>query len=121
MTTKPRASTLENAVVGVGGAPRPIKDLVRPCARNVDTRGVADEGKGTPTFDVKVIAEGVLVGMPEEASGDGGNTKSVWEGVKRTFGEAEVDRLWVREACFTMLLRKCNGGGAGLDFFESVR
>lgn len=45
--TKPLASTLEKAVVGVGGTLRPINDRVRPSARKLDIRGVLIEGKGT--------------------------------------------------------------------------
>jgi hypothetical protein len=70
-----RASTLEKAVVGVGGAPSPMNDRVRPCDRNVETRGVDRLGNGTEPFmlEVRVMADGVRV----VNVGDGGNTKSV--------------------------------------------
>lgn len=74
--TYPRASTLENAVVGVGGAPRPMNDRVRPpCERKVDTRGVERLGKatGVAILEVSVIVDGVRV----VSVGEGGNTKSV--------------------------------------------
>lgn len=64
-----------NAVVGVGGAAIPMKLRVRPCARNVDTRGVI-KGNGTPLamFD-SVMVDGV------RRVGEGGNTNNVCEGV----------------------------------------
>lgn len=72
--THPRTSTREHAVVGVGGALRPMNDFVLPCERKVDTRGVDSDGKGTVAgLEVRVIVDGVRV----ERVGDGGNTKSV--------------------------------------------
>jgi len=70
----PLASTREHAVVGVGGTPRPINDLVLPCDRKVATLGVVAFGKGTILlkFEVRVIVDGVRV-----VDGDGGKTKSV--------------------------------------------
>lgn len=70
----PLASTREHAVVGVGGTPRPINDLVLPCERKVATLGVAAFGKGTRLFrfEVRVMVDGVRV-----VDGDGGKTKSV--------------------------------------------
>lgn len=72
--TYPLTSTLENPVVGVGGAAKPMNDRVRPCERKVDTRGVVRLGKGTgPVDDVRVIVEGVRV----VKVGEGGKRKSV--------------------------------------------
>lgn len=70
----PRASTLEKAVVGVGGAAIPMKLLVLPCERKVETRGVI-RGKGTPPARFEsVIVEGVRdVG----SVGEGGKTNNV--------------------------------------------
>jgi hypothetical protein len=75
--THPRASTREQAVVGVGGTPRPINDFVLPCERKVETRGVTEVGNRTGAFkfDVSIIVEGVRV----ESVGDGGKTKRVWD------------------------------------------
>ena len=57
------------------GIIRPIRDVLRLWALG---RGVTEEGKGTDTvLDVRVIADGVHV----EKVGEGGKTKSVWEGV----------------------------------------
>lgn len=106
----PRASTLEKAVVGVGGAPSPINERVRPFDRKVDTRGVLRLGNGTRSFmlEVRVIAEGVRV----VNVGDGGNTKSVWDGVANVEGGFGFFG-------FNKLLLRCRGGGAG--FLDSVR
>jgi len=65
-SNQPLASTRELAVVGVGGAVRPMKLFDRPPAiRKVDTLGVLDsDGKGMPpgpwpgTFKVSVIVDG---------------------------------------------------------------
>jgi len=107
----PRASTFEKAVVGVGGAPSPMNERVRPCDRNVDTRGVDELGNGTAAFrlEVKVMADGVRV----VSVGDGGNTKSVWDGVAKP--EGGICGVFV----FNRLLRRCNAGGGG--FRDSVR
>jgi len=96
--------------VGVGGAPSPINDRVRPCARKVDTRGVDKLGKGTGplTLDVKVIVDGVRV----VNVGEGGNTKSVCDGVDAT--DCEAAFVFLRR-----LFRMARGGGAG--FRDSVR
>ena len=60
--------------MGVGIAPSPMNDLVRPCERRVETRGVERLGKGMGlAFEVRVIADGVRV----VNVGDGGNTNSV--------------------------------------------
>lgn len=74
--TYPRASTLENPVVGTGDTPRPMKVRVRPCERKVETRGVERLGNGTGplTLDVSVIVEGV---RDLNAVGEGGKTKRV--------------------------------------------
>jgi len=50
----------------------------RPSVLKDDTRGVAKEGNGYDESDVSVIVEGVRV----IRVGDGGNTKSVCEGVE---------------------------------------
>lgn len=62
-------------MVGVGGAPSPINDRVRPWERKVETRGVERLGNGTGPLilEVSVIVDGVRV----VRVGDGGNTKSV--------------------------------------------
>lgn len=116
--THPRASTREHAVVGVGGAPRPMKERVRPCERKVDTRGVDSEGKGTGTvrFDMRVMVDGVRV----VSVGEGGKTKSVWdcEGVAATARTAECVCLWPFGGGWRVL-RRWSGGGAG--FRDSVR
>jgi hypothetical protein len=76
---QPFASTREHAVVGVGGAPRPMNDLVLPWERKVDIRGVDAVGNGTALviFEVRVMVDGVRVA----GAGSGGNTNKVWEGV----------------------------------------
>ncbi len=72
--THPRASTRDEAMVGVTGAPTPMNDLRRPSLLKVETRGVAVVGNGSDEPDIIVIVDGVR----EAASvGDGGNTKSV--------------------------------------------
>jgi len=72
---QPFASTREQAVVGVGGAPRPINDLVLPWQRKVDMRGVDVVGNGTALviFEVRVMVDGVRV----VGTGSGGNTNKV--------------------------------------------
>jgi hypothetical protein len=89
--TQPRASTREQAVVGLGAAPSPMNDLVRPCARNVETRGVDRLGKATGMFklEVRVMVDGVRV----VRVGEGGNTNSVWEGVETSVCEGGHCRL----------------------------
>jgi len=106
----PRASTREKAVVGVGGAPSPINDLVRPCERKVDTRGVEMLGNGTEPFvlEVRVMVEGVRV----VSVGEGGNTKSVCEGVAKPEGVLGIFG-------FNKGFLRCKGGGMGL--LDSVR
>lgn len=64
-------------MVGVAGAPKPMKDLRRPSVLKVATRGVTVVGKGNDAFDMSVIVEGVR----EETVGEGGKTNSVCEGV----------------------------------------
>jgi hypothetical protein len=76
IATNPRASTLEHAVVGVGGAPMTMRLRLRPSFRNVDTRGVDNVGNGTlDMFEVSVIVDGVVTDC------SGGKTKRVWDGV----------------------------------------
>jgi hypothetical protein len=111
---QPFASTREQAVVGVGGTPRPMNDLVLPWVRKVDIRGVDVVGNGTAliTFEVRVIVDGVRVVGAES----GGNTNKVWEGVSRAGG-----------VCFGLVVgketfcdrRRCRGGDDG--FRDSVR
>lgn len=81
---QPFASTREHAVVGVGGTPRPINDLVLPWDRKVDIRGVDAVGNGTALviFEVRVMVDGVRAVSTES----GGNTKNVWEGVSEASG-----------------------------------
>ena len=60
--TQPRASTREDAVVGVArGALRPMNDRRRPSTLNVETRGVVVAGKGSAALDVTVIVDGVCI------------------------------------------------------------
>lgn len=58
-----------------------MKDLVRPCALKLDTRGVDRLGNGTGAL-LSVIVEGVRLAVARVDVGDGGKTKSVWEGVE---------------------------------------
>ena len=73
--TQPRASTREEAVVGVAGIPRPINDLGFPRTLNVETRGVDTVGKGKDELEVKVIVEGVRI--VDNDVGEGGKTNNV--------------------------------------------
>lgn len=95
--TYPRASTFENATVGVGTPPKPMKDLVLPLDWKVETRGVDRLGNGTAPgkSDVNVIVEGVRV----VKDGEGGKTNNVCEGV-------EVDSTTAIDALRKTLLRK---------------
>lgn len=106
--TYPRTSTFENATVGVGGAPSPMNERVRPFDWNVDTRGVDKLGNATgPAWcDINVIADGVRV----VRVGDGGNTNSVWDGVCAT-APRSADPA---DALRSTLLRRCRGGGTSL-------
>lgn len=66
---------MENAVVGVTGAPSPMNDRVRPCTRKVDTFGVyATDGRGVAMFE-RVIVDGVR--SFAVVVGDGGKTNNV--------------------------------------------
>lgn len=96
--------------MGVGGAPNPMKDRVRPWERKVETRGVERLGKGTKPCmpEVKVIVDGVRV----VSVGEGGKTNNVCEGVDATDCDDVLDLL-------RALFRRCRGGGAG--FRDSVR
>jgi len=96
--TYPRASTFENAIVGVGSTPKPMKDRVLPLDWKVETRGVDRLGNGTAPgkFDVNVIVEGVRV----VKVGEGGKTNNVCEGVK------EVDSTTPVEVLRNTLLRR---------------
>lgn len=100
---QPRASTREEAIVGVDGGGRPIKDRRRPSALNDETRGVAEGGKGNEAFDVSVMVEGVRV----ERVGEGGKTKSVWDGVDTAEVSFGLDG-------FCTLIRRSAGGSVGL-------
>lgn len=74
--TYPRASTREHAVVGVAGPNMPTY-----LPRNVDTRGVADHGRGEAWL-WSVIVEGERT----VSKGSGGKTNNVCEGVGTTEG-----------------------------------
>jgi hypothetical protein len=106
--TYPRASTFENAVVGVTGGPTPMNERVRPCNRKVDTLGVAAVKKGIREFILdNVMVDGVLVVVV----GEGGNTNNVCEGVEMAGGGTAG--CWdVVFTFFSKLLRKVSGGGA---------
>ena len=97
--TYPRASTFENATVGVGGAPKSMKDLVLPLDLKVETRGVDRLRNGTAP-DVNVIVEGVRVHVVRV--GEGGKTNNVCEGVEA----AEVDSTTPTDALRKTLLRR---------------
>lgn len=79
----PLASTWETPVVVAIGRLTPMKDLVRPCKRKVDTRGVADNGgngTGIFMFDVSIMVDGVR--RPGLSVLEGGKTNRVCEGVE---------------------------------------
>jgi len=97
--TYPRASTFENATVGVGCASKPMKDLVLPLDLKVETRGVDRLGNGTAP-DVNVIVEGVRACVVKV--GEGGKTNNVCEGVEA----AEVDSTMPTDALRKTLLRR---------------
>ena len=101
--TYPRASTFENATVGAGVAPKPMKDLVLPLDLKVETRGVDRLGKGTAS-DVNVIVEGVRVRVVKV--GEGGKTNNVCEGVET----AGIDSTMPTDALRKTLLRRWSGG-----------
>jgi hypothetical protein len=111
---QPFASTREHAVVGVGGTPRPMNDLVLPCDRKVDIRGVDAVGNGTALviFEVRVMVDGVRAVGAES----GGNTKNVWEGVSKAGG---IFLVMVVGREFFWDLRRWRGGDDGLR--DSVR
>jgi len=130
----PLTSTFENATVGVGGAPRPMNDLVLPVRLdlNVDTLGVDKLGNGTgfAGFDVSinVVVDGVRAASDGVARavdmevGEGGKTKSVCEGVFRPFvadSVEEVEAVEAPEVLRSTLSRRCRGGGTSrLDSFR---
>jgi len=58
-----------------------MKDLVRPCALKLDTRGVDKLGNGSGPL-LSVIVEGVRLAVARPDVGDGGKTKRVCEGVE---------------------------------------
>jgi hypothetical protein len=95
--TYPRTSTFENATVGVGSEPKPMKDLVLPLDLKVETRGVDMLGNGTAP-EVNVIVEGVRV----VKVGEGGKTNNVCEGVEA----AEIDSTMPTDALRKTLLRR---------------
>jgi len=101
--TYPRASTFENAIVGVGGAPKPMKDRVLPLDWKVETRGVDRLGNGTAPgkCDVNVIVEGVRV----VKFGEGGKTNKVCDGVEA----AEVESTPI--GAFRNALSRRRSGG----------
>lgn len=109
--THPRASTREDAVVGVARVPMGMKDLRRPSPLKDDTRGVAAIGKGTAALDVTVIVEGVCIDCP----GEGGNTKSV------CVGAADMQRLCGLLCDDLCVLRSGSGGKSGLRPSVRVR
>lgn len=100
MPMYPRASTFENATVGVGSVPNPMNDRVLPFDWKVETRGVDRLGKGTAPgkFDVSVIVEGVRV----VKLGEGGKTNKVCEGVEA----AQLDSTILVDALRKTLLRR---------------
>ena len=108
-STYPRASTFENATVGVGGAPKPMKDRVLPLDLKVETRGVGILGNGTAPekLDVNVIVEGVRV----VKLGEGGKTNKVCEGVEA----AGVDSTMPVDPLRKTLLRRRSGGARQRD------
>ena len=87
--------------MGVDGGGTPMKDRRRPSALD-ETRGVAKGGKGNDALEVSVMVEGVRA-----AVGEGGNTKSVWEGVDT----AEVS---FGLGVFCTLIRRFAGGRVSL-------
>jgi hypothetical protein len=95
--TYPHASTFENATVGVGSEPKPMKDLVLPLDLKVETRGVDMLGNGTVP-EVNVIVEGVRVRVVRV--GEGGKTNNVCEGVE------EIDSTMPTDALRKTLLRR---------------
>jgi len=97
--TYPLASTFENATVGVGSEPKPMKDLVLPLDLKVDTRGVDRLGNGTAS-DVNVIVEGLRVRVAKV--GEGGKTNKVCEGVEAP----EFDSTMPTDALRKTLLRR---------------
>jgi len=105
--TYPRASTFENAVVGVTGVPTPMNERVRPCSRKLETLGVLapKNGIGELILD-NVMVDGVLVVVV----GDGGNTNNVCEGVEMA-GGGTVECWCAGFTFFSKLLREVSGGG----------
>jgi hypothetical protein len=91
-----------------------MNDLVLPCDRKVDIRGVDAVGNGTALviFEVRVMVDGVRVAGAKS----GGNTKNVWEGVSRAGGICLV--LVAGKESFWGL-RRWRGGEDGLR--DSVR
>jgi hypothetical protein len=74
--THPRTSTREKAVVGAAGA---MKDRGRPRDPLIDKRGVFRLGNARVfTLGVRIIVEGAALGR---ASGEGGKTNNVCDGV----------------------------------------
>jgi len=106
--TYPRASTFENAVVGVTGVPTPMNERVRPCNRKVDTLGVAAAKKGIGEHILdNVMVDGVLVVVV----GEGGNTNKVCEGVEMA-GGGTAGCWCVGFTFFSKLLKLSGGGGS---------
>lgn len=80
MPTHPRASTSEQAVVGVGGTESPMKERRRPSFLKEDTRGVGAPANGIGLFRLDVTV--TICGACDLRVGDGGKTNKVCEGVE---------------------------------------
>lgn len=85
-----------------------MKERRRPSALNVETRGVASDGKGTEALDVRVIVDGGRA----VSVGEGGNTKSVCDGV-------ETMETGLVLGCDLLGVRRLAEGGSG--FRAAVR
>lgn len=91
-----------------------MNDRVRPCDREVATRGVIWEGKGYALWlklDVIVIVDGVRMAVAVAVTvGEGGKTKRVWDGVADTGSLGGV--VLVGKAIWLVSPWSLSGGGA---------